>query len=64
MEESSEELKHNTLILKAEDLLMIVKALDVYAYSLYACGADEELAEIQTIVRKVISKIPKVELDS
>lgn len=64
MEEQNKGLKAGQLLLNGEDLLMIVKALDVYAYSLYACGANEELEQIQSLVKIIMRKIPLRELDS
>lgn len=64
MEEQVKSLRSSTLSLRVEDLLLIVKALDVYAYSLYASSSLDELNEVQHLVRTIIRKIPPRELDS
>jgi len=64
MEKSNQGITVGHLSIRVEDLMLVVKALDVYAYSLYACGAHDELHEIQTLIKTIMRKIPPRELDS
>ena len=54
----------SNITLDREDLLLIMKSLDVYAYSLFACGALDELEDIHDLAKRVIKVIPQAELDS
>jgi hypothetical protein len=54
----------SNITLDREDLLLIMKSLDVYAYSLFACGALDELEDIHDLAKRVIKVIPPAELDS
>lgn len=54
----------SNITLDREDLLMIMKSLDVYAYSLYACEKLNELETVHELAKRLIQVIPKAELDS
>ena len=56
--------ERETITLSREDMLLIIKALDVYAYGLYASGGLDELHELQILAKRLIRTIPKAELDS
>lgn len=47
-----------------EDMLMILKGLDLYGYSMVMSENLPELMKIKDIAMKIISHLPKPELNS
>lgn len=45
-------------------MFLVMKALDVYAYSLMASQSIEELQQVQAIAKEFVKNAPKMELDS
>lgn len=58
------EVIDDDISLTAEEILLVMKALDVYAYSLMASNSGYELESIQRVASKFVKNAPKVELDS
>ena len=65
MERPSEILTEDKEIgLTAQEMVFIIKALDVYAHALFVSDNVYELHAVQRLVNKFIEKAPKPELDS
>lgn len=58
------ELKDGQIGLTGEQMFLVMKALDVYAYSLMASQSIEELQQVQAIAKEFVKNAPKMELDS
>lgn len=68
MDRSSQVIKDDddseTVLLTGEDLYLIMKAIDVYAYALIVSNSFTELAHIRRIAEILATQFPKAELDS
>jgi hypothetical protein len=62
--EVSDDDVESTMLLTGEDLLIILKALDLYAYSLIMSFSDRELEHVKHVAKEIIKSLPKQELDS
>ena len=60
----SEEDVEATMLLNSDQMFVIMKALDVYAYSLIVSENKKELREVKKIAEIILSKMPKPELNS
>lgn len=58
------ELTDTQIGLTGEQVYLVMKALDVYAYALMASQNMQELHQIQTIAQEFLKRAPKQELDS
>lgn len=58
------ELKESEVGLTGEQIFLVMKALDVYAFALLASQNMKELHEVQAIANEFVKQIPKPELDS
>jgi len=58
------EVVDGDIALTAEEIFLVMKALDVYAYALMASNSAYELELIQRVANKFVRNAPKVELDS
>ena len=55
---------NETVLLTGEDLYLVMKAIDVYAYALIVSNSLTELAHIRRIAAILATQFPKTELDS
>lgn len=53
-----------TMLLTAEDLEIVMKALDCYAYALIMAQAVGELERVKQVAMQIVKACPKPELDS
>jgi hypothetical protein len=53
-----------TMLLTADDLDIVMKALDCYAYALIMAQAVGELERVKQVAMAIIQSCPKPELDS
>jgi hypothetical protein len=53
-----------TMLLTAEDLDIVMKALDCYAYALIMAQAVGELERVKQVAMAIVQSCPKPELDS
>ena len=60
----SEEDVEATMLLNSDQMFVIMKALDVYAYALIVSENKKELREVKIIAEIILSKMPKPELNS
>ena len=60
----SEEDVEATMLLNSDQMFVIMKALDVYAYALIVSENKKELLEVKKIAEIILSKMPKPELNS
>jgi hypothetical protein len=60
----SEEDVEATMLLNSDQMFVIMKALDVYAYALIVSESKKELREVKKIAEIILSKMPKPELNS
>ena len=60
----SEEDVEATMLLNSDQMFVIMKALDVYAYALIVSENKKELREVNKIAEIIMSKMPKPELNS
>lgn len=51
-------------LLSGEEMRLIVKALDVYGYSLIASGSMGEFRAVQELAQYIFAKTPKQDLNS
>ena len=51
-------------LLSSVELLLILKALDLYAYAMHTSGSFYEFSQIQELAKYILTKIPKQELHS
>lgn len=58
------EVMDGDIPLTSEEILLVMKALDVYAYSLMASNSSYELELIQRVASKFVRNAPQMELDS
>lgn len=58
------EVVEDDIPLTAEEIFLVMKALDVYAYSLMASNSSYELRLVQRVASKFVTNAPKMELDS
>jgi|GEM_PF-1779478 len=63
-EEISEEDVEATFFVTGDDLHLVMKALDVYAYALIVSQSQTELELVKTLAVKILQNMPKAELDS
>ena len=54
----------STMIFTYEQMLTIMKALDLYAYAMIMSENPQELREIRHVAQNIIKNMPKPELDS
>ncbi len=50
--------------LSSLEMLLILRALDLYAYAMHASGSFYEFAQTQELAKYILSKTPKPELQS
>lgn len=62
--EIDEEDVEATMLLTSDDLEIVMKALDVYAYSLIMAQAVGELDNVKRVALTIIQYCPRAELDS
>lgn len=60
----SEEDVEATMLLNSDQMFVIMKALDVYAYALIVSENKKELREVKKIAEIILSNMPKPELNS
>ena len=60
----SEEDVEATMLLNNDQMFVIMKALDVYAYALIVSENKKELREVKKIAEIILSNMPKPELNS
>jgi hypothetical protein len=60
----SEEDVEATMLLNSDQMFVIMKALDVYAYALIVSESKKELREVKKIAEIILSNMPKPELNS
>ena len=60
----SEEDVETTMLLNSDQMFVIMKALDVYAYALIVSENRKELREVKRIAEIILPKMPKPELNS
>jgi hypothetical protein len=53
-----------TMLLTADDLEIVMKALDCYAYALIMAQAVGELERVKQVAMAIVQSCPKPELDS
>jgi hypothetical protein len=53
-----------TMLLTADDLDIVMKALDCYAYALIMAQAVGELERVKQVAMAIVQSCPKPELDS
>lgn len=58
------ELTDSQIGLTGEQMYIVMKALDTYAYAMLASQNDRELAQVQAIAQEFLKRLPKPELDS
>jgi len=63
-EEISEEDVEAEFFVTGDDLYLVMKALDVYAYALIISQSQAELELVKTLAVKILKNMPKAELDS
>jgi len=63
-EEIDDEDVDATMLMTADDLDIVMKALDVYAYSLIMSQSTAELERVKRVAYIIIESSPKQELDS
>jgi hypothetical protein len=63
-EEVDDEDVDATMLMTADDLDIVMKALDVYAYSLIMSQSTAELERVKRVAYIIIESSPKQELDS
>jgi hypothetical protein len=63
-EEVDDEDVDATMLMTADDLDIVMKALDVYAYSLIMSQSTAELERVKRVAHIIIESSPKQELDS
>jgi hypothetical protein len=63
-DEVSDDDVQSTMLLTGEDLLIILKALDLYAYSLIMSFSTKELEHVKHVATEIMKSLPKQELDS
>ena len=51
-------------VLTDEDMMIILKGLDLYGYSMMLSGEVEEVMKIRAIVLKVLTQLPRQDLNS
>jgi hypothetical protein len=60
----NEEDVETTMLLNSDQMFVIMKALDVYAYALIVSENKKELREVKKIAEIILSNMPKPELNS
>lgn len=63
-EDVDEEDIEATMLITGDDLLIVMKALDVYAYSLIMAQAQSEFERVKEVAETILKIMPKKELDS
>lgn len=63
-EEINEEDVEATFFVTGDDLHLVMKALDVYAYALIVSQSQAELEIVKKLAIKILENMPKAELDS
>lgn len=51
-------------LLSSPELMLILRALDLYAYAMHTSGSFYELAQAQELAKYILTKAPKTELHS
>lgn len=51
-------------VLTDEEMMIILKGLDLYGYSMMLAGEAEEVMKIRAIVLKVLTQLPRQDLNS
>lgn len=51
-------------VLTDEDMLIILKGLDLYGYSLMMSDDVENVLKVKAIVLKIVSQLPRIDLNS
>jgi hypothetical protein len=62
--EIDEEDVDATMLLTSDDLDIVMKALDCYAYALIMAQAVGELERVKQVAMAIVQSCPKPELDS
>lgn len=63
-EDVDEEDIEATMLITGDDLFIVMKALDVYAYSLIMAQAQFEFERVKEVAEIILKIMPKKELDS
>jgi hypothetical protein len=53
-----------TMLLNSDQMFLIMKALDIYAYAMIVSENKKELRNIKEVAELIISNMPKPELNS
>lgn len=51
-------------VLTDEDMMIILKGLDLYGYSLMMSDDVENVLKVKAIVLKIVSQLPRIDLNS
>lgn len=62
--EVAEDQQNVDFVLTDDEMILILKGLDLYGYSLIMSENIAELVQIKVIAKKLLEKIPKPELNS
>jgi len=63
-EEINEDDVEATFYVTSDDLYIVMKALDVYAYALIISQSQAEFEIVKKLANKIIKSMPTAELDS
>jgi hypothetical protein len=63
-EDFSEEDVEAEFFVTGDDLYLVMKALDVYAYALIISQSQTELELVKTLAVKILKNLPKAEFDA
>jgi len=53
-----------TFLITGDDMFLIMKALDVYAYALIISQSQSELMQVKEVAEKILVNLPKAEFDA
>jgi len=53
-----------TFLITGDDMFIIMKALDVYAYALIISQSQTELMQVKEVAEKILANLPKAEFDA
>jgi len=53
-----------TFLITGDDMFIIMKALDVYAYALIISQSQTELMQVKEVAEKILVNLPKAEFDA
>jgi len=64
LDEVDDEDVEATFFITGDDMFLIMKALDVYAYALIISQSQTELMQVKEVAEKILANLPKAEFDA